>query len=74
MNSYSRIVIGSRFLTQESREMFPIPMGYDLEDTSSQNPIRHGISVLMNLVRCVYLEGRLNLHLITQTRSLIVVR
>ena len=31
----------------------PISVRYDLEDTSSQNPIRHGISVLMNLVRFV---------------------
>ena len=31
----------------------PISVRSDLEDTSSQNPIRHGISVLMNLVRFV---------------------
>ncbi|HJJ62382.1 MAG TPA: glycosyltransferase family 2 protein, partial [Methanocorpusculum sp.] len=31
----------------------PISVRYDLEDTSSQNPIRHGVSVLMNLVRFI---------------------
>ena len=49
---------GSEILMQVSDRKLsigeiPISVRYDLEDTSSQNPIRHGISVLMNLVRFV---------------------
>jgi len=31
----------------------PITVRYDLEGTSSQNPVTHGISVLMNIVRLI---------------------
>ena len=49
---------GSEILMQVSDRKLsigeiPISVRYDLEDTSSQNPVRHGISVLMNLVRFV---------------------
>ena len=49
---------GSEILMQVSDRKLsigeiPISVRYDLEDTSSQNPIRHGVSVLMNLVRFV---------------------
>lgn len=49
---------GSEILMQISDRKLPIgeipiSVRYDLEDTSSQNPIRHGVSVLMNLVRFI---------------------
>ncbi|MDD2285810.1 MAG: glycosyltransferase family 2 protein [Paludibacter sp.] len=31
----------------------PIKVRYDIDDTSSQNPFRHGVTVLMNVVRFV---------------------
>ena len=49
---------GSEILMQVSDRKLsigeiPISVRYDLEDTSSQNPVRHGVSVLMNLIRFV---------------------
>lgn len=31
----------------------PISVRYDIDGTSSQNPVRHGVSVLMNLIRFI---------------------
>ena len=52
------MLAGSEILMQISDRKLaigeiPISVWYDLEDTSSQNPIRHGVSVLMNLVRFI---------------------
>lgn len=49
---------GSEILVQlDSARMkiaeIPINVRYDLDGTSSQNPLRHGVSVLMNVVRFV---------------------
>ncbi|HJJ39521.1 MAG TPA: glycosyltransferase family 2 protein [Methanocorpusculum sp.] len=52
---------GSEILVQIAERKLPIgeisiEVRYDLEDTSSQNPIRHGVSVLSNLIRFITIK------------------
>ncbi|WP_292405506.1 MULTISPECIES: glycosyltransferase [unclassified Methanoculleus] len=52
---------GSEILVQASDHRLkvaevPIKVRYDIEDTSSQNPVSHGVGVLMNIVRLISLR------------------
>ena len=52
---------GSEILMQIAERKLPIgeisiEVRYDLEDTSSQNPVKHGLSVLSNLIRFVTIK------------------
>ena len=52
---------GSEILMQIAERKLPIgeisiEVRYDLEDTSSQNPVKHGVSVLSNLIRFVTIK------------------